>query len=504
MRAVLGWAGVLTATLLGGTACSFQDPDRPLAAETGDVPDVPDLVGSSAEITAEDLELAVRVLSDDSMAGRDSGSVESLRAAHAIAAALEAAGLRPAGDDGFLHDAGLAGFQMSAVPELSFEAAGGAQVSAVHGADAEYRIGPPIDATLDLIVVRTAEDLPEVARADAALLFLVHGSAGFRLLEERGMSRGRGWGALLLRGPPSPGEPSTNPPRGLEPGGEGARPTTIRLRGTLLARASAGDFSRVRLLVPGGEKTPAVNVVGVLDGVGTPERPELADEAIVVTAHYDHIGTMATVGTVEHAPADAGGHADEHTDRIFNGADDDASGVAAVLELAAALAAGPPPARDVVFLLVTGEEIGLVGTFAYLDRPVVPLEQTVYNLNFEMVGRPDVAAGGPGKLWLTGFERANVGPAWVEAGLPIVADPHPDQHFFERSDNMAFVMRGIVGQSLSSFGLHDEYHTVRDEADTLDYAHMQAAVRAALPALRMLADGSIDPAWVEGGAPSGR
>jgi hypothetical protein len=65
-------------------------------------------------------------------------------------------------------------------------------------------------------------------------------------------------------------------------------------------------------------------------------------------------------------------------------------------------------------------------------------------------------------------------------------------------------MRGVVGQSLSSFGLHGDYHTVRDEADTLDYAHMQAAVRASLPALRMLADGGLDPAWVEGGSPTRR
>jgi hypothetical protein len=80
-----------------------------------------------------------------------------------------------------------------------------------------------------------------------------------------------------------------------------------------------------------------------------------------------------------------------------------------------------------------------------------------------------------------------------------VADPHPEQHFFERSDNIVFVRRGVVGQSLSSFGLHEEYHTVHDEADTLDYEHMQAAVRAALPALRMLVDGSLDPAWTEAG-----
>jgi Zn-dependent M28 family amino/carboxypeptidase len=268
----------------------------------------------------------------------------------------------------------------------------------------------------------------------------------------------------------------------------------------------------VRLAVHDGERTPAVNVVGVLDGAGTPDRPGLADEAIVVTAHYDHIGVASAPGAGAHgvvggtagAAADGAAPDGGAPDLVYNGADDDASGVAAVLELAAAMADGPPPARDVVFLLVTGEEVGLIGTSAYVERPVVPLERTVYNLNFEMLGRPDEAAGGAGVLWLTGYERANVGPAWAAAGLAVVADPHPEQHFFERSDNIVFVRRGVVGQSLSSFGLHADYHTVRDEADTLDYAHMQTAVRTALSALRMLADGSVDPAWVEGGAPTGR
>jgi hypothetical protein len=528
MRGVLGWAGVLTVALLGVCGCAFQEqapatalvpaaapapaaatvpapaPEPHPGAVRAGGPEVPDLVGSSPEITAADLELVVRVLADDAMAGRDTGSAESLRAARAIAAALLRAGLRPAGDDGFLADAGVAGFAMDGLPGLTLLDDSGAELAATHGADVVYRIVPPLDATLELLVVRSSEELPGVARTDTALLFLVHGGAGYRLLEEHGMRRGRGWGALLLAGPPSAGTPNEQPPRGLSPGGEDERPPTLRLQGPFLARASSGEFRRVRVRVPSGELTPAVNVVGVLDGVGTPERPELADEAVVVTAHYDHIGVATGA---EALARDAHGHGahDAHDgapDLVFNGADDDASGVAAVLELAAALAAGPPPARDVVFLLVTGEEVGLLGTQAYLERPVVPLERTVYNLNFEMIGRPDAAAGGPGVLWLTGFERSNVGPAFAAAGLPIVADPHPEQHFFERSDNIVFVRRGVVGQSLSSFGLHEEYHTVHDEADTLDYEHMQAAVRAALPALRMLVDGSLDPAWTEAGETS--
>jgi Zn-dependent M28 family amino/carboxypeptidase len=167
-----------------------------------------------------------------------------------------------------------------------------------------------------------------------------------------------------------------------------------------------------------------------------------------------------------------------------------------------ALAAGPPPARTVVFLLATGEEIGLVGTRHYLERPVVPLERTVLNLNFEMIGRPDALAGGPGKLWLTGYERSNLGPAFAAAGLAVVADPRPDQGFFQRSDNYAFAVLGIVAQTLSSYDLHEDYHRVSDEASKLDFAHMETALRSTLTAVRALVDGTIDPAWEPGGAPT--
>jgi Zn-dependent M28 family amino/carboxypeptidase len=126
----------------------------------------------------------------------------------------------------------------------------------------------------------------------------------------------------------------------------------------------------------------------------------------------------------------------------------------------------------------------------------------VCNLNFEMIGRPDKLAGGPGKLWLTGDERSSLGAAFRELGLAIVADPRPAERFFERSDNIAFARRGIVAQTLSSYDLHADYHHVTDEADKLDYAHMEAAIRASFEAARALADGRIEPKWLEGGDPS--
>jgi Zn-dependent M28 family amino/carboxypeptidase len=263
----------------------------------------------------------------------------------------------------------------------------------------------------------------------------------------------------------------------------------VRVRGPWADTLAASHGARLRVAAPGEViEQPAFNVVGILPGRGTPERPELAEQAIVLSAHYDHIGVR------EGAP--------EGEDAVYNGADDDASGCAAVLELAEALAAGPAPARTVVFLLATGEEIGLVGTRHYLEQPAVPLERTVTNLNFEMIGRPDALVGGRGKLWLTGWERTNLGPAFAARGLGVVPDARPEQAFFQRSDNYAFAVRGIVAQTLSSYDLHSDYHRVSDEASKLDWLHMQEAVRSSLAAVRALADGSIDPAWEPGGSPA--
>jgi Zn-dependent M28 family amino/carboxypeptidase len=238
------------------------------------------------------------------------------------------------------------------------------------------------------------------------------------------------------------------------------------------------------------EAVEAANVIGLVPaarGGGGAAEPR----ALVLTAHYDHIGV------VRDADATKG------EDAVYNGADDDASGVAAVIEIAEEIAAGAPPLLDVVVLLVTGEEVGLLGTEAYLDAPLVPLERTAANVNFEMVGRPDERAGGAGALWLTGFELSNLGPAFAAAGLRIGPDPRPEQQFFRRSDNFAFVRRGVVAQTLSSFALHDDYHRPSDEADKIDWAHMEASTRAAFRAARLVADGKVEPAWV-GEPPAGR
>ena len=229
--------------------------------------------------------------------------------------------------------------------------------------------------------------------------------------------------------------------------------------------------------------TGEVNVVGIVRG----SDPEVADEAIVIGAHYDHVGIGPAVADDVGIP-----------DSIYNGADDDGSGTVAILEIARELVEGPAPRRTVVILLSTAEEHGLLGTFWYIQNPVVPIEQTVANLQIEMIGRPDEAAGGFGRGWLTGYERTSMGDQLAAAGSPIIPDPRPEMNFFFRSDNVAFAIEGIPAHTLSSYNMHEDYHQPSDEVEEIDFAHMAALVDAAVEAVRFLADGPT-PEWKEGG-----
>lgn len=251
---------------------------------------------------------------------------------------------------------------------------------------------------------------------------------------------------------------------------------------------------RERLLLPSDEvdfdTIPAdrilrdeANIVGIIRG----SDPTVADETVVIGAHFDHVGIGEPVDGLT-----------EGVDSIYNGADDDGSGVVAVLEIARELMQGTPPRRTIVLLLSTGEEMGLLGTRWYIENPVVPLEQTVANLQIEMIGRPDPESGGFGRGWLSGYERTTMGDQLAEAGSPIVPDPRPEQNFFFRSDNIAFARRGIPAHTLSSFNLHSDYHQPSDEVDKVNFDHMAALVDAALEAVRFLANGP-KPAWKEGG-----
>jgi len=243
----------------------------------------------------------------------------------------------------------------------------------------------------------------------------------------------------------------------------------------------AGGY--VQSIATPGEGNRTWNAVGRLSGRDAARRSEV----ILLSAHIDHLGNRA-------------GQANAAADTVYNGADDDASGTIAVLELMEALARGPKPRRTVIFALFGSEERGGAGSRAFADRPPVPLTQIVANLQFEMIGRPDGTV--PARtLWLTGYERSNLGPALAGRGARLVQDPHPEMSFFTRSDNIQFARRGVVAHTVSSYGLHKDYHQPSDEVGTIDFAHMTRAIASMLGSIRWLANSDFKPEWVPGMRP---
>jgi Zn-dependent M28 family amino/carboxypeptidase len=239
----------------------------------------------------------------------------------------------------------------------------------------------------------------------------------------------------------------------------------------------SGEFNFYR---EGKKQWNTRNVIGKLEG----RDKKMKDQVILLTAHMDHIGIGKPV----------------NGDNIYNGADDDASGCVAVLQLARTLAHEKAPKRTVLFVFFGSEETGGQGNGYFLQHPPIPLKSIVANLEFEMIGRADSAVE-PDELWLTGFDRSNLGPELAKHGAHLVADPHPKQNFFQRSDNYALAKQGIVAHTVSSFGLHKDYHQPGDDVAHIDFAHMEQAVHSMLKPVRWLADSEFKPEWVEGKKP---
>jgi Zn-dependent M28 family amino/carboxypeptidase len=176
-------------------------------------------------------------------------------------------------------------------------------------------------------------------------------------------------------------------------------------------------------------KLTSSNVVGLLKGTGHP------DDVVVYSAHWDHLGV---------------GSPDDKGDRIYNGARDNGTGIAAVLELARVYGRAPRTDRSVAFMLVTAEEQGLLGTEYYARHPLYPLETTVavYNLDDLAVAGPakDVGVAGDGKITL----QDDLGAGAQKQGRRLSPDPRPEAGEFYRSDHFPFAKVGVPSISLKS------------------------------------------------------
>ena len=256
---------------------------------------------------------------------------------------------------------------------------------------------------------------------------------------------------------------------GLEPGGD----TDSAGNKTYVQRVPLNSS-----INPSAEPRATWNAIGVLKG----SQPS---EVIMLSAHLDHLGVNESLTA----------------DKIFNGADDDASGCVAVLELARVLAAGRRPRRSIYFVCFGSEERGGYGSRYFIANSPVPLPQIVVDLTFEMLGRPDAKVPA-GTLWLTGFERSTLGPELARHGAALVADPHPEQHFFQRSDNYPLALQGVIAHTVSSFGLHSDYHRVTDEVSKIDFPFMTRSLNSLVKPVKWLANSTFRPAWLPGQAPT--
>lgn len=217
------------------------------------------------------------------------------------------------------------------------------------------------------------------------------------------------------------------------------------------------------------QRATTENVVALLPG----RDPARAHEVVVVGAHYDHLG-WGGEGSGSLQPQD---HA------IHNGADDNASGVAGLLEMARSLAAAPP-ARSVLFAAFAAEEVGLLGSSYLVQNFPLPRERVVAMLNLDMIGRPKA---GP-KLTVSGVGTAAQWPELVTArngnhGLTIATD----QGGFGASDHSSFYAAGIPVLFFFT-GAHEDYHRPSDDAHRLDYQGMAQVVAFGADLVRAIAD----------------
>jgi hypothetical protein len=217
------------------------------------------------------------------------------------------------------------------------------------------------------------------------------------------------------------------------------------------------------------ENLHSENVLGYLEG------SDLKNELIVVTAHMDHLGTDSS----------------RTGDKVFNGADDDGSGTVSVLEMAEAFAKakkdGHGPRRSILFMLVTGEEKGLLGSKWYTDHPVFPLANTVVDLNIDMIGRVDadhkndsnyVYVIGSDKL---SSELKNINETQNETYTGMLLDykfdvPNEPNNFYQRSDHYNFAKNNIPIAFFFN-GVHADYHKVSDEVSKISFPLMERRAR---------------------------
>ena len=218
------------------------------------------------------------------------------------------------------------------------------------------------------------------------------------------------------------------------------------------------------------------NLIGYLEGRSK------KNEFVLISAHYDHLGVKN----------------DGEEDVIFNGANDNASGVAAVLALAEHFSKTNYNERSILFIAFTAEEMGLIGS-NYFGKNIDP-EKIVAGINIEMIGKE--SPFGPKTAWITGFDRSNFGKIiqknLINSNYKVYPDPYINFNLFFRSDNASLARLGVPAHTFSTSPMDKDldYHKVSDEASTLNPLTISETVKAIAIGIRSIINGVDSPSRV--------
>jgi hypothetical protein len=277
----------------------------------------------------------------------------------------------------------------------------------------------------------------------------------------------------------------------------------------ITAHAAAGDVDpsfllkagkTLRIHAPASSRVEDTeNVVAVIEG----SDPTLRHEYIALGAHLDHLGRDSQRQAHPGMPAGK--------DDIYNGADDDGSGVVALLQMAEAAAAGPRPKRSLLFVWHTGEEYGSWGARYFTAYPTVPLDHIVAQLNVDMIGRSraagddspaDQVLSGPNEVYIVGSRRLSqdlgdtcdrVDRAFLNLALNYKYDaPDDPERIYERSDHYEYAQKGIPVAFFFT-GLHADYHRVTDEVDRIDFEKLRKVAQTVFATAWTLANAPDRP-----------
>lgn len=252
-----------------------------------------------------------------------------------------------------------------------------------------------------------------------------------------------------------------------------------------LSAFQKGKVNQASISITGTTRQPipVKNVVGMIEG----SDPDLKDEFLVLSAHYDHVGIKKNT---------------HGQDSIYNGARDNAMGTSALI-YAAQYFNQVQPKRSVLFLACTAEEVGLMGSQWYASHPLVPLNKMAFNLNCDGAGYNDTTI-----VTVIGLERTNteeeIRSACQEYGLVASVDPVPEQNLYDRSDNVNFAKVGIPSVNFAPgiTGFDQElmkyYHQVADEVESLNFNYLAKFIKAYLLAADEIANMAEKPFWQPG------